>query len=115
MYPDRGNFIAIVGNVKSRAFTQRLKGLFQMHCKVPVESLNAPALMIGIDFSDHWAFHKHGFNAVMITDTAFYRNPHYHRPTDTPATLDYVKMAQIVDGLTLSIRQICTDFNPGAR
>ncbi len=115
MYPDKGNFIAIVGNLKSRNFTLKLKELFKSYGKIPVETLNAPAIMIGIDFSDHWSFQKHGYNAVMITDTAFYRNPHYHRPTDTPATLDYKKAAQVVDGLAYSIKALCAKSNLGAK
>jgi hypothetical protein len=66
---------------------------------VPVWSINAPVALAGIDFSDHWSFWQHGLPAVMVTDTAFFRNPNYHRPTDTPATLDYRRMAQVVDGL----------------
>ncbi len=108
MYPDQGNFIAMVGNLPSRDFTHRLKELFQKYSELPVESLNAPALMIGIDFSDHWAFQKVGYKAIMVTDTAFYRNPHYHRPTDSPATLNYTKAAQVVDGLSGAIMDICS-------
>ena len=107
MYPDRGNFIAIVGNLKSKDFTMTLKGLFKKHSTIPVESLNAPAVMIGIDFSDHWSFQKLGFKAVMVTDTAFYRNPNYHRPSDVPSTLEYEKAAQVVDGLAGSILDLC--------
>jgi hypothetical protein len=43
----------------------------------------------------------------MVTDTAFYRNPHYHRPSDTPDTLDYRRMAMVVDGLAASVRKLC--------
>ena len=50
---------------------------------VPVQSINAPVALAGIDFSDQWSFWEHGLPAVMVTDTAFYRNPNYHRPTDT--------------------------------
>ena len=108
IYPDRGNFIAIVGNLKSKDFTLTLKELFKKHSGLPVESLNAPAIMLGIDFSDHWAFQKLGYKAVMVTDTAFYRNPNYHRPSDLPSTLTYEKAAQVVDGLAGSILDLCT-------
>ena len=108
LYPDRGNFIAVVGNLKSKDFTVTLKGLFKKHSCLPVESLNAPAIMLGIDFSDHWAFQKFGYKAVMVTDTAFYRNPNYHRPSDLPSTLRYDKAAQVVDGLAGAILDLCT-------
>ncbi len=114
IYPDKGNFIAMVGNLKSRNFTFEFKELFQKHTTVPVESLNAPAIMIGIDFSDHWAFQKLGYQALMVTDTAFYRNPNYHRPSDTPATLDYKKAALVVDGLAGAILDICNRSSPCA-
>jgi hypothetical protein len=66
---------------------------------LPVHSINAPALVPGIDFSDHMSYWQHGLPAVMVTDTAFLRNPHYHMPTDTADTLDFHRMAQVVDGL----------------
>ena len=57
----------------------------------------------GVDFSDHRWFWKLGFEAVMLTDTAFYRNPNYHGPGDTADTLDYGKMAQVVEGLVRAV------------
>ncbi len=107
IYPKEGNFIAIVGNVKSKPLTMTVAKSFSRHTTIKVETLNAPAFMIGIDFSDHWAFQKLGYQAVMVTDTAFYRNPNYHRPTDVPSTLDYNRAAQVVDGLAGSISDIC--------
>ncbi len=63
---------------------------------LPVQSINAPKGLTGIDFSDHRNYWAVGYPAVMITDTSFYRNPHYHKKTDTPDTLDYQRMAQVV-------------------
>lgn len=103
-YPDTGNFMAFVGNMKSAPFTLALKRAFLEGTDVPAEHINAPWFVIGVDFSDHWSFHRFGYPAVMVTDTAFYRNPHYHRPTDTPATLDYDRMARVVDGLAHAVR-----------
>ena len=121
IYPQRGNFIAMVGNIKSRDFTLSLKNAFKKHTSLPVESLNAPSFVIGIDFSDHWSFNKMGYFATMITDTAFYRNPHYHRPTDLPHTLDYKRAAMVIDGLAGAIIEFLQQkrhpiwFSPGAR
>jgi hypothetical protein len=67
--------------------------------ELPVRSISAPAIVPGVDFSDHFNFWRHGWNAVMITDTAFYRNPNYHQVTDTPDTLDYERMAHVVTGV----------------
>jgi Zn-dependent M28 family amino/carboxypeptidase len=105
MFPKTGNFIAMVGNMRSKAFTVRVAGHFKKATDLPVITLNAPAIMIGIDFSDHWSFGKFGYQALMVTDTAFYRNPHYHAPTDLPETLDYARMANVVEGLTAAIRE----------
>ena len=65
---------------------------------VAVYSFNGPAAM-GTDASDHASYWRHGFPAVMVTDTAFLRNPHYHAPGDTADTLDYARMAAVVDGV----------------
>lgn len=104
-YPTTGNFIAIVGTMKSRKFTARVSGDFQKGTDLPVVSMSAPPIVIGIDFSDHWSFGKFGYPACMVTDTAFYRNLNYHGPTDVPETLDYERMAKVVDGIRMAIEE----------
>jgi Zn-dependent M28 family amino/carboxypeptidase len=104
-YPRAGNFIAMVGNMRSKSFTERIAKYFQQGTNLPVVTLNAPAIVVGIDFSDHWSFGKLGYDALMVTDTAFYRNPHYHKPTDLPDTLDYARMSNVVEGLIAAIRE----------
>lgn len=99
LYPAEGNFIAFVGNLSSASFTRKLKHTFRKASSLPVESLNSVSLVPGVDFSDHRSFWHFGFPAVMITDTAFFRNPHYHAPSDRPETLDYRRMAQLIAGL----------------
>ncbi len=111
-YPSAGNYISFVGNMKSRPFTVEMAAAFRKGTDLPVVTLNAPALVVGIDFSDHWSFNKFGYNALMVTDTAFYRNPHYHSASDMPETLDYERMAKVVEGLTASIEVWGTQ--PGA-
>ena len=76
-----------------------------MAVDLPVVTLNAPPIVIGIDFSDHWAFNRLGYKAFMVTDTAFYRNPHYHVSSDKPGTLDYERMAKVVEGLAAAVRE----------
>ncbi|HTR45460.1 MAG TPA: M28 family peptidase [Thermodesulfovibrionales bacterium] len=98
-YPHKGDFIAFVGNVSSKHFTEKLKSAFRSASSMPVESLNAWSIIPGVDFSDHRSFWKFGYPACMITDTAFYRNPNYHGPGDSAETLDYRKMAELVAGL----------------
>ncbi len=106
IYPRRGNFIAIVGNLRSRSWTKAVKEGFEKGSPLPIARLNAPFFVYGIDFSDHWSFSKHGYPAAMVTDTAFYRNPHYHKPTDRPDTLDYCRAAQVIDGVAAAVTRL---------
>lgn len=74
---------------------------------LPVWSMNAPRFVSGIDFSDHLNYWDLGFEAVMVTDTAFYRNANYHRATDTPETLDYARMAMVVEQVANAVQALC--------
>ncbi len=103
MYSSRGDAIVVVGNGSSWWFTRRIKARMAGSAGIRVRSMNAPAFVPGVDFSDHLNFWSQGWNAVMITDTAFYRNPNYHQVTDTPETLDYVRMADVVTGVYAAI------------
>lgn len=98
-YPSQGNFIAFVGNLRSRGLVMRSIRAFRTHATFPSEGIAAPAFIPGINWSDHWSFWKQGYPAVMITDTALYRYPHYHTPQDTPDKVDYDKMVYVVQGL----------------
>jgi Zn-dependent M28 family amino/carboxypeptidase len=97
-YPTRGDFIGVVGNFSSHKLVGHFRGALEL-AAVDVESLKAPAFLPGVDFSDHLSFWKFGYPAVMITDTAFYRNPNYHEASDVIDTLDFVKMQAVVKGL----------------
>ena len=98
-YPREGNFIGVVGRAFDRQVVSRVKKLMTLGDKVPVYSINAPKFIPAIELSDHKNFWAVGYPAVMVTDTAFLRNPNYHRPTDAADTLDYERMAIVVDGL----------------
>lgn len=104
-FPKTGNYIAMVGNRKSKAFTMKIAGSFRKATDLQLVTLNAPAIIVGIDFSDHWSFGKFGYPAFMVTDTAFYRNPNYHSPSDLPDTLDYNRMAKVVEGLAAAVEE----------
>ena len=106
MYPAKGNFIIIVSNIQSKNFLKRVKSAFKKGTDLPVESLSAFPLVPGIDFSDHRSFWKFKYDAVMVTDTAFYRNPQYHGMGDIPEILDYERMAKVVLGLKSSIEEL---------
>lgn len=99
IYPDTGNFIAVVGNLAQIPEARRVKKAMMASSNIPVYSINAPALIPGIDFSDHLNFWYEGYPAVMITDTAMNRNKAYHTTQDTAERLDYVRMGLVVDGV----------------
>jgi Zn-dependent M28 family amino/carboxypeptidase len=98
-YPKTGNFIGFVGNLGSRDLVRRVTRVFREHSRFPSEGAAAPAALPGIGWSDHWAFWRHGFAAVMVTDTALFRYPQYHSPLDTPEIVDYERLARVVTGL----------------
>jgi Zn-dependent M28 family amino/carboxypeptidase len=99
LYPDRGNFIGFVGNLSSRALVRNAIQVFRQSASIPSQGSAAPEFLSGVGWSDHWSFWQEGYPAVMVTDTAPFRNPNYHRPTDKPDTLDYASMARVVTGL----------------
>ena len=100
-YPTVGNFIAVVGDqsINGRRMTRSVRSGMKRGSSLPVYSINAPTTLPGIDFSDHRNYWAEGFPALMITDTAFLRNGNYHQVTDTPDSLDYTRMAQVVEGV----------------
>lgn len=98
-YPWRGNFIAVIGSPNERLLIQTFKKTMAPAMALPVYSINAPSFVQGVDFSDHRSYWKHKWPAIMITDTAFFRNHEYHQSGDTPDRLDYQKMADLVGGI----------------
>ena len=109
LYPDRGNFIAFVGDLGARKLVRRSIALFRKNTAFPSEGVAAPAFVPGITWSDHWSFRNHGFPAIMVTDTAFNRYPHYHLPSDTPEKLDYERLARVTLGLATVLRELAHD------
>ena len=99
LYPNTGNFIGFVGNLASRKLVRQCLGAFRRHSAFPSEGIAAPGRMMGIHWSDHWSFWQEGFAAVMVTDTALFRYPHYHASTDLPDKIDYERLARVVEGL----------------
>jgi Zn-dependent M28 family amino/carboxypeptidase len=110
-YPSRGNFIAVVGNRESKALVTRVAKVMRATKALPVERASLPGKLQGVGWSDHWAFWQEGYPAAMITDTAPFRNPHYHRGTDTAEKLDYVRLAAAVRGLAAAIVDLSTAEN----
>jgi hypothetical protein len=96
IYGKQGNFIVVAGRFQDERLVRRVKRAMTSANDLPVHSINALSIIPGIDWSDHGSYWQHGYSAAMITDTAFYRNPHYHSAADLPETLDYARMAQVV-------------------
>ena len=108
-YPDRANFVAFVGDLGARRLVRQAQRLFRKHSDFPCESLAAPAFVPGITRSDHWSFRRHGYPAVMVTDTAYNRYPHYHLPSDTAEKLDYERMARVTLGLAGMLEELAAE------
>jgi len=106
IYPSTANFVAFVGLPGARGFLHQVLGGFRASTQFPSIGGLAPDAIPGIGWSDHWSFAVHGWPALMVTDTAFFRYPHYHRPSDTPDKVDYDKLARIVKGLERTLRDI---------
>ena len=98
-YPSRGNWIAVVGKLDQGLAVRRVKKAMQEASALPVYSLNATKSVEGIDWSDHSNYWKAGYTAVMVTNTALNRNANYHTAQDTADTLDYDRMAMVVQGV----------------
>jgi Zn-dependent M28 family amino/carboxypeptidase len=105
-YPERGDFLAFVANLGSRGLLHQTIGAFRGASRFPSDGVAAPAFIPGIDWSDQWSFWRHGIPALMITDTALYRYPHYHLASDTPEKLDYDRLARVVAGLERMFRAL---------
>lgn len=105
-YPRTGNFIGFVGSFGSRALVRRAIGLFREQGKVPSEGAALPSFIPGVAWSDQWSFWQCGYPAIMVTDTAPFRYPHYHESTDTPDKLEYDRFALVVSGMDKVIAEL---------
>jgi len=99
VYPSKANYIAVVGKLGGGKPIRRAKRAMRKYTDIPCRSMSGPSFIPGIDFSDHLNYWHFGFPAAMITDTSFYRNDNYHQETDTPETLNFEKMAEVVKGI----------------
>lgn len=98
-YPDRGNFIGLVSNLRSRSLLKQAVAAFHRQSDFPAESAALPAWVPGVAWSDQLSFWRQGYRGVMVTDTAFFRYPYYHTALDTPDRLDYVRLSGVTGAL----------------
>jgi hypothetical protein len=106
LYPSEGNFIGFVGNLRSRALVHRCVAAFRACAAFPSEGAALPEILPGVGWSDHKPFWDHGYPALMVTDTAPFRYPHYHTAEDTPDKVDCEKLARVVGGLEAVIAEL---------
>lgn len=103
VYGNKGDYITLVTTSQKGKFAEEFSEHFKNSKSVKTEEFNAPRSLPGIDFSDHLNYWNFGYNALMITDTSFYRNKNYHRKTDKMETLDIRRMAKVIDGIYLAL------------
>lgn len=106
LYPSTGNFLAFVGNTRSAALVRRAVGAFRRNEPFPAEGAAVPEAFSAIGRSDHWSFWQEGYSALMVTDTAPFRYPHYHTPHDTVDKIDFERLARVVRGLRKVIAEL---------
>lgn len=104
LYPNRGDFVGFVGNLSSRTLLHQAIETFRSTTPFPSEGAALPAWVPGVGWSDHWSFWKAGYPAIMLTDTAIFRDPHYHTARDRADHLDYLRLARV----TLGIQAVVT-------
>lgn len=105
-YPQVGNFVAFVGNYQYSKLLRTSLAAFRKGASFPSEGIVAPGWLIGVDWSDHWSFWRAGFPAIMITDTALFRDPYYHTIRDTPEKINYPALARVTSGLRYVVEAI---------
>lgn len=105
-FPKRGDFLAAVGNLRSWRLLWPFRRGFKRATKLPLFSIALPEKIHEIRLSDNSSYWDQGYPALMLTDTSFLRNPHYHMPTDTPDTLDYRRMTDVALGVAGAMKQL---------
>ncbi len=105
-YGNRGDYIALVNKFGKGKFARRFSRQFRKGRLIKTKKLTAPKALPGIDFSDHLNYWKRDISALMITDTAFYRNKNYHEETDRMENLDLRRMAQVIDTVYAALLQM---------
>lgn len=107
--PDTGNYIGFVSNLRSKLFLKDFIKRFKDQVEFPTEGVAFPQIIPGIGWSDHRSFWKFDYPAIMVTDTALFRYPHYHSPKDTPEKIHYSHLARVVSGLLKAIEALANE------
>lgn len=105
-YGGKGDFITVVQKNGNGKFGRQFNRIMKSHDRIETKSFKGSPKLPGIDFSDHRNYWKFGYSAVMVTNTAFYRNPHYHKKSDTMETLDLRRMSLVIDEVYLTVKEL---------
>jgi len=105
-YGKRANYITLVKKIGSGKFARKFARKYKSAKTIRAKKFTGPPSIEGLDWSDHLSYWELGFSALMITDTSFYRNKNYHRPTDTMETLDIKRMAKVIDGVFVTLTKM---------
>ena len=105
-YGNKGNYITLVKKIGAGKFVRKFCSKYKSAKTIRTKKFAAPTFVPGIDFSDHLNYWSFGYSALMITDTSFYRNNNYHKETDTMETIDFKRMAKVIDGVFASLTSI---------
>ncbi|MBB6459258.1 M28 family peptidase [Flammeovirga kamogawensis] len=105
LYPKSADFIALVGNLKNHSAVMKFKTDMKKSANIGTYSINAPSSIKGLANSDHRNYWQFGQNAIMVTDTSYFRNPNYHQLSDSPESLDYKKTEEVIRGTYYAITQ----------
>ncbi|TAE58134.1 MAG: M28 family peptidase [Nostocales cyanobacterium] len=106
IYPNQGNFISFIGDLKSSNLVKTAISSFRNHVKFPSQGTALPAYIPGVGWSDQWSFWQQGYQGIMITDTAPYRYKYYHTGDDTIDKIDFDKFTRVVNGLVSVISDL---------
>jgi hypothetical protein len=105
-YPTVGNFVGFIGTESSVSWIRKSVGAFRHAATMPSEGVAAPAKFTDVERSDHWGFGQFGYPALMVTDTANFRYPHYHTAGDTIDQINFPQLARLISGLAAATRLI---------
>jgi hypothetical protein len=105
-YGNVGDYITIVRKMNKGPFTREFSGTYNRSKKIKTKKFTGPRQLTGIDFSDHRNYWNLGYDALMLTDTAFYRNKNYHKSSDTIDTIDIERMCLVIDALVMTLKNL---------
>lgn len=108
-YPKKGNFIGFVGNLSSKKLVYDVIERFRQQTQFPSEGVFAPSWIPGVGWSDQWSFWQSGYQGIMVTDTALFRNPTYHTESDVADLIDYERTARVTAGLVNVIKSLAEE------